>query len=95
MIPDIDSHFQPFLHPSLLGDTVSIGKDGRSTSTVSVTTTDKSARKKSRSNDDSKVFLLEIKQQGEEMLKHLSEVSEDRKLTLQVTQRNHNFHACL
>jgi hypothetical protein len=40
MIPDIDSHFQPFLHPWLLGDTVSIGKDGRSTSTVSVTTTD-------------------------------------------------------
>jgi hypothetical protein len=38
MIPDIDSHFQPFLHPpSLPGDTVSIGEDGRSTSTVSAT----------------------------------------------------------
>ena len=96
MIPDIDSHFQPFLHPSLLGDTVSIGEDGRSTSTVSVTTTDESsARKKSKDNGDSEVFLLEIKQQGKEMLKHLSEASQDRKLTLQATQRNHNFHARL
>ena len=97
MIPDIDSHFQPFLHPSLLGDTVSIGEDGLSTSTVSATPTDElSARKKkSRNNDDSERFLLEIKQQGEEMLKHLSEASQDRKLTLQATQRNHNFHARL
>ena len=93
MIPDIDSHFQPFLHPSLLGNTVSIGEDGRSTSTVSVTTNDESsARKKSKSNDDSEVFMLEIKQQGKEMLKHLSAASQDRKLTLQATQRNHNFH---
>lgn len=98
MIPDIDSHFQPFLHPPLLGDTVSIGQDeSRSTSTVSYTTTDElSARKKSRSNaGKSEVVLMEIKQQGEEMLKHLSEASQDRKLTLQAKQRNHNFRARL
>jgi hypothetical protein len=53
------------------------------------------ARKKSRSNGDSEVFLLEIKHQGKEMLKHLSEASQERKLTLQATQRNHNFHARL
>ena len=75
MIPDIDSHFQPFLHPSLLGDTVSIGEDGRLTFTVSATSmTDKlSACKKTRSDNDSQIFLLEIKHQGKEMLKHLSD----------------------
>jgi hypothetical protein len=82
----------------LLGDTVSIGgKGGRSTFTVSVATTadDLSAREKSRSNGKCKLFSLEIKRQGEEIWKHLSEASHNRKLTLQATQRNHNFHSRL
>ncbi|KAI2492718.1 hypothetical protein MHU86_21825 [Fragilaria crotonensis] len=72
--------------------------ESRSTSTVSYTTTtdELSARKKSRSNaGKSEVVLMEIKQQGEEMLKHLSEASQDRKLTLQATQRNRSFRARL
>jgi hypothetical protein len=81
----------------MLGDTVSIGEDGRSTSTVSATsmTDESSARKKTRSDNDSQLFLLEIKHQGEEMLKHLSAASKDRKLSLQATQNNQNFHARL
>ncbi len=93
MIPDIDSHFQPFLLTSLLGDTVSIGEDGRLTFTVSGTMTDElSARKKTRSDNNSELFLLEIKHQGKKMLKHLSDTLVERKLTLQAIQKNHNFH---
>ena len=54
-----------------------------------------SARKKTRSDNNSELFLLEIKHQGKEMLKHLSDASVERKLTLQAIQKNHNFHLCL
>ncbi len=84
---DIDTFFQPFLDPSMRGDTVSLlldndeGMEDSVTASSSMKSSSGRSRKRATQEHDleTEVMLQNVFQQGGEILKQLADAAEERK----------------
>jgi hypothetical protein len=99
---DIDSFFQPFLDPSMRGDTVSLldddeGMEDFVTASSSVNSSSGRSRKRATREHDleTEAMLQNVFQQGGEILKHLADAAEERKAAATDLRKKSSFHARL
>ena len=99
---DIDTFFQPFLDPSMRGDTVSLldndmGMEDFVTASSSMNSLSGRSRKRAlREHDlETEVMLQNVFQQGGEILKQLADAAEEREAAAVDLRKKSSFHARL
>jgi hypothetical protein len=98
---DIDSYFQPFLDPSMRGDTVSLldddeGMDDFVTTSSSLNSSRSNKKRVKREHElETDAMLQSVFQQGGTILKHLADAAEERKAAALDLRKKTSFHARL
>ena len=99
---DIDTFFQPFLDPSMRGDTVSLldndmGMEDFVTASSSMNSLSGRSRKRAlREHDlETEVMIQNVFQQGGEILKQLADAAEERKAAAVDLRKKSSFYARL
>jgi hypothetical protein len=92
LVPDIDSHFQPFLDPELMGDSTCIGSlTDENDSDTKGTSASSSTLKRTKENLEG--LLGDMIDQTQSMLSHLEAAANDRKEALDLTRKKMKFTA--
>ena len=105
MIPDIDSHFQPFMDSSLIGDSTgildspydsqSVHDDDDITSYMTTSSVHSRKRKHRGKHHDVDEILPSLIQNQSAILQHMSDAAADRKVAMAIQKRKINFDARL